>query len=313
MGGNSSQERHHHYVAAFHLAGFTDDGTKTGRLYVIDRELSREWLSSPVGTAKKREYNAVEAMPDQNVVERAFGQIEGEAASIFREMLRTRKIPDRPALDSLINYVALAAARVPRVREVVAAVTDRFLKDHFRQVFNAPEAFKTISQEFAALGVAMNQEGFSQLRQHMLGDEVQMSLDQTTMVMTTFQAAAEFVPHLSQRRWMLAILNDDAPDLICSDCPVSVVPPAIIPLRKMPDLRDRDTLVILPLNKRMIVLGTYMTTKPVAATGRFEVACLNRYAAEAARQVFHAGGDFAILSPDRQSIWDKSQFMASFR
>ncbi len=313
MSGNSSQERHHHYVSAFHLAGFTDDGTKTGRLYVIDRELSREWASSPVGTAKKRDYNAVEARPDQNVVERAFAKIEGQAAGVFQEIVRTRKIPDRPALDCLINYVALAATRVPRSREVAAAIADRIPKDQFRQVFEAPGAFEKISQEFAALGIEMDQKGFSQLREHLLGDEVQMSMDQTTMVMTTFQAAAEFVPHLRQRRWMLAILNDDAPDLICSDCPVSVVPPANIPLRKMPDLRDHDTLVILPLNKRMAALGTYMKAKPVTTTGRFEVASLNRYAAESARQVFHAGGDFAILGPDRQSILDKPQFMASFR
>ncbi len=131
--------------------------------------------------------------------------------------------------------------------------------------------------------------------------------------MTTFQAAAEFAPHLGQRRWMLAVVNDDAPDLICSDRPVSLVPPANIRLRNIPDLRDRDTLVVFPLTKRMIALGTYLKAKPVTNTGRFEVACLNNYTADGARQVFHAGGDFAILGPDRQTIWDKSQFIASFR
>jgi hypothetical protein len=112
---------------------------------------------------------------------------------------------------------------------------------------------------------------------------------------------------------MLGVLNDSAPDLICSDRPVSVVPPANIPLRKMPDLRDHDTLVIFPLNKRMVALGTYMKAKPVSKTGRYEVAYLNHYTADGSRQVFHAGSDFAILGPDRQSIWDKSQFMESFR
>jgi hypothetical protein len=209
--------------------------------------------------------------------------------------------------------MALAAARVPWMRKVAAAVTNQFLKDHFRQVFNAPGAFEKISQEFAELGFKMDQKGFDEFREHILGDEVQINMDQTTTVMTTFQAAAEFVPYLSQRRWMLAVVKDDAPDLICSDRPVSLVPPANIPLRKMPDLRDHDTLVILPLNKRLIALGTYMKAKPITTTGRFEVACLNHYTADGARQVFHAGGDFAILGPDRQSIWDKSKFMASFR
>ena len=153
MGTKMNQERHHHYVATFHLAGFTDDGTKTGTLYVIDRQLSKEWSSSPKQAAKERDYNAVEARPDQNAVERAFCQIESNAASVIHEITRTRKMPDGVALDSLINYVALAAARVPWIRKVAADVTDQFLKNHFQKIFNAPGAFEKISQEFAALAL----------------------------------------------------------------------------------------------------------------------------------------------------------------
>ena len=172
--------------------------------------------------------------------------------------------------------------------------------------------FRT-SRSAVELGHEIDQRGFEDLRNHMLGNEVQLELDQTTMVMTTFRAAVELIPHLGQRRWTLAVLDDDAPDLICSDRPVSVVPPANIPLHKMPDLRDHYTLVILPLCKRIVALGSYLKAKPVAATGRFQAACLNCYTADGAQQIFHAGGDFAMLGPDRQTIWDKHQFMASFR
>ncbi|HEY2787032.1 MAG TPA: DUF4238 domain-containing protein, partial [Fimbriiglobus sp.] len=185
MSGKMNQERHHHYVAAFQLAGFTVDGTKTGRLYVIDRKLAKEWQSSPIEAAKERDYNAVKAQPDQNVIERAFGKIESEAAVVIKEIVQTRQIPEGPSFDWFINYVALAAARVPWIRKIVESVTDRFLKDHFRQVFNKPGAFDKIRQEFAALGFKLDQNGFEEIKEHMFSDEVRMNLDQTTMVMTT--------------------------------------------------------------------------------------------------------------------------------
>jgi hypothetical protein len=315
MAGRQNQERHHHYVAAFHLAGFTVEGLKTSRLFVIDQSSGKEWPSTPLESAKQRDYNAVETPRDQNpnVIERAFGSIETQAAEVFREIVQSQKMPAGPQREIFINYVALAAARLPWMRVVASHVAEKFLKSWIRQRFTGPGAFENISADFTRHGLEFSEQRFEDMRAVVQADDYSIDLDQTAQVMLTFEASIAFATHLAERHWTLAILDEGAPDLICSDRLVSLVPPANVPLKKVPHVKDRNTMLMMPVTRRIVACGTYVRAKPPRTTGTFQVAALNSYTAQGARYLFHAGPDLTILAPDRATIWGKAEALRHLR
>ena len=45
----AGQPRKHHYVPQFYLAGFTENDSKDGQLFVLDKEQRKTWAKTPKG------------------------------------------------------------------------------------------------------------------------------------------------------------------------------------------------------------------------------------------------------------------------
>ncbi len=73
------QPRKHHYVPRFYPAGFTDNGTPGGRLYVLDKVEQRQWLSTSKDTGCQKDYHLVDLGPGIGPmgVEKKLAPIEG--------------------------------------------------------------------------------------------------------------------------------------------------------------------------------------------------------------------------------------------
>lgn len=51
-----SKDRHHHYVAAFHLAHFTRSGSQEERFSVFDLHKQATWKATPKGAGNERDF-----------------------------------------------------------------------------------------------------------------------------------------------------------------------------------------------------------------------------------------------------------------
>ena len=90
--------RKHHFVPQCYLAGFTDDGSKTGNLCVFDFQVHRFFRTKPKNVAFEMDFNRFETNnypPD--ALESAFGQFEGKVASVIRDISRAETIPEDEA------------------------------------------------------------------------------------------------------------------------------------------------------------------------------------------------------------------------
>jgi len=122
--------RQHHYVPQVLLAGFTLDGTRTGRLHVVDLVRGSTYASTPEGTGAERDYNTIEVEgidPFLIETELLAKQIEGPASNAFAR-IRGGGLPNEDERDRLLAFIAMQALRTPNRRDAY----DAFMTQTFR-------------------------------------------------------------------------------------------------------------------------------------------------------------------------------------
>ncbi len=104
--------RRHHIVPRFLLAGFTDTGDRTGKLWQFDTDR----VSADQGTigqfaAIKDFYNVRSASGPDDAFEVAYGKREHKAEPIIERMRETGQIRADSGLDTLIGLIAFVDRR----------------------------------------------------------------------------------------------------------------------------------------------------------------------------------------------------------
>ncbi len=80
----------HHFVPQFYLSRFTDSD---GLLWVYDKDNDRVFSATPRNLAGERGfYSLPEFFPDPLLLERQFGELEGQAALITQDWLNQSKL-----------------------------------------------------------------------------------------------------------------------------------------------------------------------------------------------------------------------------
>lgn len=287
----AGQPRKHHYVPQFYLAGFTENDSKDGQLFVLDREQRKTWTRTPKGTAHKRDFHAVEATPggDPMVVEKALSHVEGQWSAALASVIDQKALPEGDSFGDLMMFVAFMAVRVPRIRETI---TD-FIDD-VRQ-----------SQEFAREWAEQQGHRVQEVNEH----EFEV-FDKTWHVQQMVQMAAPLAPLLSLRKWCLWIADETAPDLICSDSPVA--PTWAVPMRgpMSPAFGTPNTIVSVPLNRRIALVSMIEEELPAMNLDRDGVAAVNSMTAMYAKQLYSSGPDFVWTMAD-YSVGDTTQLLSA--
>jgi hypothetical protein len=91
---SSNIARAHHYVPQAYLAGFTDSGTKDGRLYAHDYKQLKTWASTPAGVGFERDYYRIDLpgrSPDE--IEEMLALVEDPGSVILKRVLETQASP----------------------------------------------------------------------------------------------------------------------------------------------------------------------------------------------------------------------------
>jgi hypothetical protein len=95
--------RNHHFVPQGYLAGFTENGTRDGRLIVSDLVSCSLFQTKPRNVAAKRDFNRIDAEgQDPDVLERALGEFEGRAASVIRGIGECGDLPTALSAKTLL-------------------------------------------------------------------------------------------------------------------------------------------------------------------------------------------------------------------
>lgn len=268
-----NQPRKHHYIPQFYLAGFTDDGGADGNLYVLDTERRKDWKSKPKDAAHKRDFHKVSDVPsdDPMIVEKLLGKFEGKWSSVLRDIVANGQLPDDDRFGDLMMFLAFMAVRVPRIRNTVST----FIEEVKRM------------EDFAKQSLEERGEAVQN------GDEdVTEDIDQTWHVQQMVLMAVNLAPILSLRSWQLWTADNSVPDFICSDSPASLNWTISTPGPYPPGFGLKNTVVSIPLHKRLAMVGLFDAEATQRVVGRSEVAQINSATAEHAGQLYCPAPDF---------------------
>ena len=246
------EPKHHHYVPAAYLAGFTTSGKRDGALYCHDRRSGGSpHRTSPIKTAKKRNLYRLDegAHEDPLAMEKGFAKIEAHGISAVRDCIASRTIPEGEQADRLFGFVALQVVRVPAVSDDFARGFDIGMRQAFRR-----DLEDSAWREEHLGGVSLEEalDGLNNLRFH---------VDQNTKIRNmTGPLLEEVCVRLDEREWTVA--RAIGGEFVTCDRPVSVwwdgepetaLPPHMAHRGLM--LREPRTVVVYPLDPQTALVG----------------------------------------------------------
>ena len=288
------QPRRHHFIPQFYLAGFTKSNTRDGDLFVFDQQQLKSWKSSPKQTALIRDFHAIEAGPDGDsmVVEKALSKLEGEWSIALRRVIEQQVLPDDESFADLMVFIAFMAVRVKRIRDILSDFIDRVSKKEIQATLATEEGCSRFRRVIESQGRKLSDEEFEQLVSFGRSGQFDVDYEQTWHVQQIVQMAATLAPLLSLRKWSLWIAEPDAPDLICSDSPV--VPKWAFSDRgpHSPAFGTTNTIVSVPLNRRMALVSMLEMQLPEKRLDRTAVASINSATGMYANQLYASEPDF---------------------
>jgi division protein CdvB (Snf7/Vps24/ESCRT-III family) len=81
-------------------------------------------VARPENTGLEKDFYTQDDVPegeDPQVVENLFAEFEAKAATVIRELSQNRAMPnEREQFDTIMNFIALAATRVPTMRDLIS-------------------------------------------------------------------------------------------------------------------------------------------------------------------------------------------------
>jgi len=286
-----STPRKHHFVPKFYLRGFTKDSSDDGKLWVVELERRKSWRSSPAKAACEGDFYKGELGPDVDPMwlERGLGSfVEPLMAEVLEFILDTKEVPPcGQARDVFLNLVATSLVRGRAMREYMSQSIDATLRqtlgelagsDAGTALVKAIEDAGMSAQEFISLN---NQEAF------------QYDFDRVTYLKAMISQTSLALDAFARRDWIVRIVADDAPDLICSDAPVGL----IALTGEVPRLWfDPNALVVMPLSRSVAAIGSTKKVKQPEVLGTAHVARINRTIVGAASQVYCSEPAFTVYS-----------------
>lgn len=291
--------RKHHVVSAFHLAEFTDSRKREGRLFIFDKNERNipPWPTSPSQAARYTDFNRVNVDGvDPMLVEKGFAKQESAVAPIVKQVIDERRIPEGADFDLLIGYIALATLRVPHYRNIFSGFNNQVMKQLTRLNFQGSDGAARVRELLEAEGEPVSDADVLEFQAAIQSDVVTIDFERTWHVQTMLHSIAVVEFLLKQRLWSLWICDDDAPDLVCSDCPLAFMIQGDLPLFASPFTAPNATL-LLPIGRRMLLASRVsgQMADPFIMDAQ-DVALVNTLVAQSANQIYAATDDWTSVS-----------------
>jgi hypothetical protein len=234
-------------VSQFLLAGFTEDGSRDGTLFVSDLQTKRWWRAKPADAANQRDLYELDVEGidglDRMAAEKGLAVTEGRTASILTTLINDPSaMLSQGDLEQLLYFVALQVGRVPSEQPRV--------EDAYQRLIDALATPETWEAERKKRKLADLDYSYEELR----GQVGTQSL-QTLFVLTMIAAADILLSVLARRKWSLLVSSNI--DFICSDRPATTITRTE---RRQPTppgrIADLELDIIVPLHARLCLFGT---------------------------------------------------------
>lgn len=295
-----SDPRRHHYVPQFHLAGFTSDGTKDGLLYVTDLKRKKQWQCKPGGVAHSRDFYRVDIPGvDPFAIERGMADLEGEMATVLKEILETQTLPTSDSFTLLMHLVAFSLGRVPAMRKSLEPPAVRVAERVLDLTLASPDRYYSTQEDMKRAGKDVS--GFPCYEEakaaHERGGFI-ITTSQNWNVHSGLMISDTALPMLFDRNWSLVAPENPSDILICSDNPVSLSWTSEEMKRFPPGFGMKNTMVYMPLSSYLGLVGVFEQVVPYKELNSQRIAALNRVSIKHTDlQIFSRDGTFKVTGP----------------
>jgi hypothetical protein len=291
--------RNHHFVPQGYLGGFTENGTRNGRLFVFDLVSHSVFPTIPRNVGAKRDFNRIDADgQDPDALERALGEFEGRAISVIRGIQASGDLPTDDEFSYVLNLMALLVVRNPRSRKKMNDArghTARVIGDLLASDKRLYEHHIAKAKEsgFVSRDVEVS---FEAMRTFIHDDQYTVSVSTNESLSLELNGFENALRLLGSRYWSLVSADADAPDFVTCDHPVT-------PVFKNPNRSGpigyglHNTEVSFPLNTRQALLGVLEDplARKIEAQASQVAAVNSRTVWHASRQVYSKTTTVAVL------------------
>lgn len=285
--------KRHHYLPRSYLMGFA--GT-TRKLFVFDLELRRMiGLRSTRSIAYEPDWHTINwpgIAPD--AFERGLGRFEEKVAKTIKGLPGTGRLTDQQ-LATLVSFLALTIARVPRFRHGMIALLEKESGLSIQQALGQPDNWGRIMKWLPTTDFGWDEEASQRFLRHFHSD---LATQENYTLFVTLLAQDSFFRILSKKHWSLFVIDDDSGDFICSDNPFGAVPLFDCPDPNSISL-DQDVVISFPLSRRLAIVGRFdVPGTQVRATRRMVATVNSQTKMWAWRYLYAPQNDFCCLADD---------------
>ncbi|SCX52980.1 DUF4238 domain-containing protein [Variovorax sp. EL159] len=286
-----SEARGHHFISQCYLRGFTRNGSKKSKLYVVSLAEHKTFESVPGGVAKIRDFNRAEGLP-AGEVERMLAGFEGAIATALKRICADRSLDATAAWEEVLYLVALFAVRHPVQRQKTQATAELAAKTVLDLLTADEESWNSYQRIAREHGRINTEEDFFSL-----ADGRAFAAGYTVELPTSYHIGLELMvlehvlKTLVERKWTLCIAGPEAGNFVTSDRPVTLVHSdgaTAGPDRQLAH-GIPGTDLYFPIDRRLMAIGRFEGPSEVRTLDAESVAALNSITfANAHREVYCA-------------------------
>lgn len=268
-----SQPRQHHIIPQFYLAGFSDTGSRDGRVHVFDYFRGKRYKAraSEVGTQRDF-YRIYEEGVDPNAVEGALSELETDFASVLARVIASGRFENPADLGAILSLAALLHARGRRVRWLLSESISMSLAKKLETGSVTREQYEQLVASEARAGVPT--DAFPSFNE--LDEAIQAGwkpkAPEVLKVGLIWEVHRYFVNQLLSRIWSIGRAEPGSSGFICSDTPLvwGQREPSD-PLAVIERVDDPHVPITFPLNTELALItredrhGTYNAERRVVA------------------------------------------------
>jgi hypothetical protein len=259
-----SVPRAHHFAPQCWLAGFTETGQKTARLWVTDLKRRKQWPSNPKNTGHRRDfYRTSSTQLDPLAFEKIFSSMEGVVAPVLNRLYGKPQVPLADELDNLLFFIAFQYVRVPAYRPVVLKMADSIHRRSIAKALKSPASWSTFLEQAGISGhrPGASYEDMVKFERDIIGaGKYSLSAENEWYLLRGFSAAERsIIPALQNRHWGAYI--SPTGNFIGSDNPVSMDGPQGQEI----GFKSAD-IVMFPVNRHVLLYGTNVPVRPLSVT-----------------------------------------------
>lgn len=295
-----AENRRQHFVPEFYLAGFTLGGSRDELLHVLDQSDGRRWRSRPSELAHQRDFYRIDVEGiDPNVFEKTFGAFESQVAALLRQLFETGSLPVAEAYANLMFFLALMAVRIPRRRAKMTQEMDQIMKSMLRMSVATPEHWESAQRRMRLDGLTeLAETSYEEAKALFERDDFTIQMPATWHVGMLYESAKTIFPYLADRAWSFFQCEDDDPDFVCSDHPLSLVWSTEGSGFYPPGFALAETEVSLPLSRRWAMMGRFEGEGGLYRATPKTVAAINSRTGMYAGQLYSAREEFILTKRD---------------